>query len=307
VDRTKGIGGTDIGAIVGMSRFKSKFDVWLEKTGQAAPKEITLPMKLGSRMEPLLSELYTEETGIVPDILDPPIIFMPDKPWHCGSPDRTVAVQGKMRVLELKTAGDRMSYQWGEPGTDEIPKDYYLQTMWYMPLLKTDEAEVAALIGNRKFAIYKITLDLEILAFLEEEAEKFWVDHVLANKAPEIEATDGAKNWLRKMYPQDQGAILEPTDEEILDTLRRYSHARKQLKEWENEADNLEVIIKNIIGSNAGLEGPWGRITWKRAKDSISVDWRNLAMSFLPSPDQMERFTTIKSGSRRFLPKFREE
>ncbi|RPI49081.1 MAG: hypothetical protein EHM49_10505, partial [Deltaproteobacteria bacterium] len=37
MDRRKGIGGTDISAIVGLNPHKTALDVWLEKTGNAEP------------------------------------------------------------------------------------------------------------------------------------------------------------------------------------------------------------------------------------------------------------------------------
>ena len=36
IDRPWGIGGSDIGAIVGLSPYKSAVDVWLEKVGRAS-------------------------------------------------------------------------------------------------------------------------------------------------------------------------------------------------------------------------------------------------------------------------------
>lgn len=308
-DRKKGIGGTDISAIVGMNPHKSRFDVWLDKTGQAVPKEVTEPMYWGKAMEPLLDARYQKETGLIPEIVEP--LALPDKPWHVGSPDRIVRTQG-VKVLELKTAGLHQSFLWGDPGTDEVPKPYYLQTLWYMPLVGATEGEIAALIGNTKFAIYKITLDIELLGFLQEEAERFWVDHVLANKPPEISATEGAKAWLRKMYPQDQGAMLEPTDEEILMLIQAYRGSKANLKNYEELTEQYENRLKAIIGSNAGMIGGWGKITWKKAKDSLATDWKAIFEEWANLDPTLsaiikEKHTTIKPGSRRFLAKFRED
>ena len=37
--RTKGIGGSDVSIIAGINKFKSSFQLWLEKTGQIVPQE----------------------------------------------------------------------------------------------------------------------------------------------------------------------------------------------------------------------------------------------------------------------------
>ena len=48
VDRTKYIGGSDIGAILGLSRFRSPLEVWQEKTGKETKKVDSLPLRFGS-------------------------------------------------------------------------------------------------------------------------------------------------------------------------------------------------------------------------------------------------------------------
>lgn len=39
--RNKGIGGSDAGVIMGDNQWKSKYQLWLEKTGQAEPEDIS--------------------------------------------------------------------------------------------------------------------------------------------------------------------------------------------------------------------------------------------------------------------------
>ena len=38
--RTQGIGGSDAGTIVGLNPWKSKYELWLEKTGQVVPEDL---------------------------------------------------------------------------------------------------------------------------------------------------------------------------------------------------------------------------------------------------------------------------
>ena len=42
-DRTKYLGGSDIGAILGLSKYRTPVDVWLEKTGRVKNKVVILP------------------------------------------------------------------------------------------------------------------------------------------------------------------------------------------------------------------------------------------------------------------------
>lgn len=54
------IGGSDASATVGMNPYKTNEQLWLEKTGQAVPEDISDKpyVKYGQEAEPLLRELF---------------------------------------------------------------------------------------------------------------------------------------------------------------------------------------------------------------------------------------------------------
>jgi hypothetical protein len=60
----------------------------------------------------------------------------------------------------------------------------------------------------------------------------------------------------------------------------------------------------------AGMKGEWGKIYWKKNKDSWKVDHRSILHeieSYVPADvlhDAQEKFTTIKPGARVFRPYF---
>ena len=62
-DRTKYIGGSDIGAILGLSRFRSPLEVWMEKTGKAVKQLDSLPLRFGSFAEEFVASEYSRSTG----------------------------------------------------------------------------------------------------------------------------------------------------------------------------------------------------------------------------------------------------
>ncbi len=304
MSKNKTISGTDIAAIVGQSPYKTKLDVWLEKQGLAEPKVQTEAMIWGLKMEPLLAERYTEETGRELTTFTPPKMQHPAISWWVGSPDRRA--KKEPLIIELKTAGERQAWRWGER-PDEVPPEYLLQTLWYLPMIDAEGADIAVLIGNREFRVYHINRDRELEAMLQEEAERFLKDHVLAGIVPALDGSKSATNYLKRKYPADSGPMLEPTDQEILADIDRYRENREQQKHVEALVSLYENRLKDFVGSCSGIQGDFGRITWKRSRDSQSVDWKGLAMSLNPNPDQMNNFTTIKPGSRRWLPKFNKE
>ena len=62
-DRTKYIGGSDIGAILGLSKFRSALDVWMEKTGKEVKALDSLPLRFGSFAEAFVASEYARHTG----------------------------------------------------------------------------------------------------------------------------------------------------------------------------------------------------------------------------------------------------
>lgn len=63
VDRSKFIGGSDIGPILGLSRYRSPLEVWLEKTGREAKRVDSLPLRFGSFAEEFIASEYSRATG----------------------------------------------------------------------------------------------------------------------------------------------------------------------------------------------------------------------------------------------------
>ena len=62
-DRSKYLGGSDIGAILGLSPFKSPLAVWMEKTGKEVKPIDSLPLRFGSFAEEFVANEYAKATG----------------------------------------------------------------------------------------------------------------------------------------------------------------------------------------------------------------------------------------------------
>ena len=63
LDRSKYLGGSDIGAILGLSRFRSPLEVWMEKTGKEVKTLDSLPLRFGSFAESFVASEYSRSTG----------------------------------------------------------------------------------------------------------------------------------------------------------------------------------------------------------------------------------------------------
>ena len=63
--RTKGIGGSDVSVIAGINKFRSVFQLWLEKTGQVIPEESENKFThFGNVLEPIVKKDFMKVTGL---------------------------------------------------------------------------------------------------------------------------------------------------------------------------------------------------------------------------------------------------
>jgi predicted phage-related endonuclease len=55
-NRTSFLGGSDIGAILGVSKYRSAMDIWLEKTGKKVDRKDNFALRFGSFAESFIAD-----------------------------------------------------------------------------------------------------------------------------------------------------------------------------------------------------------------------------------------------------------
>ena len=315
------ISGTEIAAILGLNPYMTPMDLYMRKLGLIDPPEENEAMKWGIAAEHVVARRYARETGlkVFPsvdqgfDYTDP--LIHPDFPWWTGTPDRKVMKDSWSGggLLEIKIVGERMAHQWGDPPDGDVPEQYLTQCAWYMPLLGVEWADLAVQIGNRDYRVYRINRDRELEDTLRDAALAFINDHLIPQVPPPIDGSESSRRYLNYKYPQDQGPILEPTDAGILADIDRFRETKEELKHLESVVLMYEHRLKLIIGDCAGMKGEWGKIYWKKNKDSQKVDYQSILHDvevYIPADvldDAKAKYTTIKPGARVFRPFFAKE
>ena len=61
-ERKKGLGGSDSPVVLGVSPFKTKRELWMEKRGLIEEPELTPAMKRGIVLEDVIARLYSDIT-----------------------------------------------------------------------------------------------------------------------------------------------------------------------------------------------------------------------------------------------------
>lgn len=313
IRRTR-ISGTDISAIVGVNPYRTKLDVYLDKMGLSEPFEGNKFTFWGTTLEPVIRNHFMEKNEEYDFVttFDTTLVH-PEHDFVCGTPDGILWKDGERKVrvagLEVKTAGFRTRKDWGEPGTDLIPAHYLLQCQWYMLLTGLPHWHVAVLFGGNTYEEFIIERNEPLIEELLKQGKAFMENHVEAGKAPEPEDMEETVIYVDRLYSRSPHTDeLLDADEEIVMWADILRHAKSDYSAAGARVKEVEAQIKDFIGSELGVVGDFGTITWKKTSDRSVVDWKSVAGDLGDIPeDLIEKHTTTKPGHRRFTTNWRKE
>lgn len=287
--RQIGIGGSDVAALLGLSKWRTPLDVYNSKIEE--PEETdNASMEWGRRLEPVIRQKYAEAVGM--DVTVPGVMYQhPEYEFMIADVD---GIREDGRIVEIKTA--RTQQGWGEEGTDEIPDYYKTQVQHYMTVLGATSCDVAVLIGASDFRIYTVESDPELESLLIESEADFWHNHVEAQLPPPPMTIEEMK----VAFPISKKAAVECSDEvfEHVEQLALITDQMKELKEKESEH---KAAIQAAMGE-ADTLSHLGQVicTWKSSKPVARFDSAALKAAM---PDIYNQYLKTGAPTRRFVLK----
>lgn len=299
-------GSSEISGVVQMNPHLSRFTVYLRKIGDAPPQEVTRRMVYGNVFEEPLAQIAALELGgtVVPCESK----FHPTFPFLLATLDRIITLpNGDRGGLEIKTSfGWSSSMEWGEEWTDQVPGHYLCQTQIEMAVEDLRWCIVLVLLhGEPKF--YRVERDDSLIDMLAEENEAFWRRHVLPRIPPPPDGTDDFTRSLRHRYREHKRPELVPGNDDVARWAEEYRQACEAEAAWAKRKKEPRQLLELFIGDAAGVEGPWGRISWKSRKPVEAVDWPAVAAEAGIPVELIQKHTTTKPGSRDFRPTWKEK
>ena len=236
--RREGIGGSDASVIVGLNRWKSPFQLWLEKTGKAEPEDLSDNEYVywGKVLEEAVANRFCELTG--KKVQRRGLLQMDGCPYIIASVDRMVV--GENAGLECKTCNGFAAKEWED---DEVPAAYYVQCQHYMMVTGCERWYIAVLIGGNRFVWKEIPRNDKEIDLLFQAETEFW-HKVQEGIMPEVDGSESCKDALVAEF---QGGIAEPL------TLPGMAvWIIEQIRKIEDAKNDLEI--------KCGDEPPWVRI-----------------------------------------------
>lgn len=289
--RKTGIGGSDVAAILGLSKWRTPYSVWQDKTGQGVEVEDNAPMKWGRALEPVIRQEYAEQTGRI--VLQPADMLR--HPKHDFMLANLDGMTEDGRVVEIKTA--RNANGWGEPGSDQVPQDYLFQVQHYMAVTGFVVADVAVLIGGSDFRLYEVPADAELQEMMIDAEAEFW-KRVLDNNPPEpITMADALAKYGRSS--RTEAVVADAAVEAAVATLLAL---KEQALVMQASEETAKAIIFKAMADRDTLTNANGKTlaTWRAQDGAKRFD---SAAFKAEHADLYPKYLKQGEPSRRFLLK----
>lgn len=304
-DRTNFIGGSDAAAILGVSKWKTPFQLYQEKIG--AFIEESSPMRdrvlaRGKRWEPVVIEMLVDELqdrGHEVEIIARNKRYQdPEYPFLACELDLELRIDGEEVNGEMKTVHPFAAKEWGDEGSDEIPIYYAAQVMHGLMIVPRRRAIVAALIGADDLRIHWLDRDAETIAGMRSREIEFWGS--IQNRIPPDPTAPEDVKWL---YQRDGGTAIEADDDLAL-VCQNLKDMKLQAKNIDGQIERIAAQVKALMGTASTLLYRGAPLaTWKNNKESITTDWESAYRDLNPPTFHVMKFTTTKAGARPFILK----
>ena len=330
-ERREGIGGTDVGAIMGANPYRSPIACWKDKLGQMPPVELNHAMEWGSLLEDVIGKKYCDNNNLffssvenctgAPDYTEgfngvmykPTTVRMSEHDWAYAHPDFYVW-NGKERTgIEIKTISEGIYKKYWAEG--DIPPWQYYQVLWYSIVTRIKKWVVVGFAPHLRLSkdpllTHEIQIDPEEQAKIMSNVNYFW-ECVVDKVEPELD--EYTEQDIRLLYPESNADIVSSSTY-IDKIVKRLFTVRQQLKPLTEEEDKLKNEIKAYMKQAGRLIGEDGSelATFKNSKSRVTVDYKNICEELRPlvDPQTYGKVEDINTkaiiSARRFLLKYKE-
>ncbi len=272
--RRKGIGGSEVAAILGRSRWRTPLQVWASKVGlEPDSAETTYSQERGLHMEPLIERVLEREAGIwvysshADDDGGEIIVTHPTYPCLRYSPDGFAIPTGQTgemaeggvfpnsALVEFKSRHPAARDEWAEG----IPEDVALQVQHGLAVCEMSVAYVACdLVTECRWT--RVEKDPAYETESIPRLLEFW-KLVEAETPPAPTAED--RDVLGRLYPRPQAGKTVALDATLLELAWELEVIEREGKERERRAEEIKNLVRAAIGdAERGVLPDGGGWSW---------------------------------------------
>lgn len=220
---------------MGVSPWKTSYQLWLEKMSDTTDFIISPAMQRGIDLEPEARRIFCQMTGL---IISPTCIFHPEYNYMMASLDGADDEISPRNIVEIKCPGER-DHLIAKSG--EIPEKYFPQLQHQIETCRLDMSYYFSFYNEKDVAIVKVYRNDPYIKRLLKKEEEFY--DCMQNFTPPA-MTD--KDYKRANFLEE-------------DIAQELMNVKKRKKELENDEERLhkDLIImcgnQNTIGKNFKL------------------------------------------------------
>lgn len=288
--RNLGLGGSDAGVVLGLNKWKTPFELFLDKTGQLDNSDNSNEaMYWGNVLEDVVAKEFEARTG--KKVRRRNQMLQHDKhEFMLANIDREIV--GEKTLLEVKTTSAYNASEWEG---DNIPPTYIVQVAHYLAVTGYEKAYICCLLGGNKFIWKEVQRDEELIHMIIEAEKNFWEFHVKGNNPPALDGSSAAEKYIKERFDRAENGKAIDLKAEHEENIKKYLNMKGVIKGLEEDLKALENALKMDLGdAEAGTIGRY-KVTWKNVS-SNRVDSKALKEKY---PD-IATEVTKNSNSRRF-------
>ena len=290
--RLSGIGGSEAAAVLGYSKWATPLDVWAKKTGLETDSDSAVKRR-GRIREPQIIQEYANVTGKT--IYKAENLKHPDYDFINANFDGFIPGD---RIIEAKTA-QAFSRDWGEPGSEDVPIEYYLQCQHYMMvatalgMIPTEDpiCDLFVTIGGEPIQIYTIHGLPELWAVMVDKYRDFW--RLVETRAPPapVNAADKLKT-IGDSKPESKYARAD-----IIAAVTELKCLTTSINRMEEKAAEIRANLTVYAGHCDTILKPDGTTlyTCRTSKGRVTLDAERLKAEM---PEVYEQYTKTGKGTR---------
>jgi len=293
MERPRAIGGSDAAVVLGISPWKTRYQLWRELVGESEPvAEENERLRWGKLLEEPVAREYAERTGRKIRRVNRTLVH-PELPYVTGHLDRDV-VRGddpEKRILEVKTTDTWNRTEWGPSGSDEVPDHYLTQVQHYMALTGADICDVAVLVGGNDFRVLHVPRNDRLIGAMLERYVDFWERHVEAKVPPEVETLGDAKTrW--PLHDPSKTVVATP---DVLSLLRDLDNTRAAARAEEKRAEEILKQLYSLLEDAEAVVADDGKpLATFKSQNSTRVDMGALREAHADLVREFERKSTTR-------------
>jgi putative phage-type endonuclease len=274
--RESGIGASEMAVLLGIAprSYGNPYALYVEKTTgkRVRGDDEEDEMARGKALEPYVaSRLAAKRPNLL--VLPGGLYRHPDNPWMTATFDRLAVdweaagysspevvremtryqspftwpqLAGHIIPAELKTAITKDG--WGEPGSEDIPRQYRPQALWQMAISGAPRVLVPVqFMTPWRTEVYEVhrTEDAELdIAFMIKEAQEF-LERLDRHDPPPIDWSPETSAALRTLYPMEPETVYQCTPAQAR-ALRR-AYLRKEAAK-----ERYGLLMNKLVGRSKG-------------------------------------------------------